>query len=150
MELIPILSMIILVATICTFLLAIGAYILYKVRERKGEKVYAQSPSTIEAELVTPMHEPELEKEPKIAPKQVTETETVYEQVRYTNPYSKTEQRTAEKYQPISVRKESYHKEERPFTEVERTTKESKFKKYTSEGYVSPKEDKNAGSLRWR
>ena len=34
MELIPILSTIILVATISTFLLAIGAYILYKVREK--------------------------------------------------------------------------------------------------------------------
>ena len=36
MELIPILSLIILVATISTFILAVGAYILYKIRERKG------------------------------------------------------------------------------------------------------------------
>lgn len=36
MELIPILSTIILVATIATFILAVAAYILYKVRERRA------------------------------------------------------------------------------------------------------------------
>lgn len=35
MELVPILSTIILVGTIATFLLAVCAYILYKIRERK-------------------------------------------------------------------------------------------------------------------
>ena len=54
MELIPILSTIILVATICTFILAIGAYILYKVREKRGEQASYSSPSTVRAELVTP------------------------------------------------------------------------------------------------
>ncbi len=36
MEIIPILSTIILVATIATFILAVAAYILYKIRERKA------------------------------------------------------------------------------------------------------------------
>ena len=54
MELIPILSLIILVATISTFILAIGAYILYKIRERKGRTGTTAQPSSIEAELVTP------------------------------------------------------------------------------------------------
>ena len=54
MELIPILSLIILVATISTFILAVGAYILYKVRERKGKKGVEEQPEAIEAELVTP------------------------------------------------------------------------------------------------
>ncbi len=54
MELIPILSLIILVATISTFILAVGAYILYKIRERKGKNIVAEQPATIEAELVTP------------------------------------------------------------------------------------------------
>jgi hypothetical protein len=35
-------------------LLAIGAYILYKVRESKGQKSAAPVPSTINAELFTP------------------------------------------------------------------------------------------------
>ena len=39
MELIPILSTIILVATISTFVLAVGAYILYKVQEGKADRI---------------------------------------------------------------------------------------------------------------
>ena len=54
MELIPILSLIILVATISTFVLSVGAYILYKVRERKGITAKAPQPSALPAELVTP------------------------------------------------------------------------------------------------
>ena len=54
MELIPILSLIILVATIATFILAVGAYILYKIRERKGRTGVAEQQSFIQAELVTP------------------------------------------------------------------------------------------------
>jgi len=54
MELIPILSLIILVATIATFILAVGAYILYKIRERKGKTGVAEQQAFIQAELVTP------------------------------------------------------------------------------------------------
>lgn len=54
MELIPILSLIILVSTISTFILAVGAYILYKVRERRGQAVKAKPPETIQAQLVEP------------------------------------------------------------------------------------------------
>ena len=55
MELIPILSFIILVATISTFILAFGAYILYKIRERKGRVSEAPEPEKIEGELITPV-----------------------------------------------------------------------------------------------
>lgn len=54
MELIPILATIILMATISTFFLAIGAYILYKIRERRGTQQEITQPSTIQAELITP------------------------------------------------------------------------------------------------
>ena len=54
MELIPILSLIILVATISTFILAVGAYILYKIRERTGQVSQAPQPATIPGELVAP------------------------------------------------------------------------------------------------
>ena len=84
MELIPILSTIILAATISTFLLAIGAYILYKVRERKGLQAEVVEPSQVEAELVSPAaipvqskkkpqskHEPEPVKQEAPKPKPV-------------------------------------------------------------------------------
>ena len=41
MELVPILSTIILVGTIATFILAVAAYVLYKVREAQGRKAKA-------------------------------------------------------------------------------------------------------------
>ncbi len=59
MELIPILSLIILVATISTFILSIGAYVLYKLREKKGKAAEQPKPETIPAELVTPQVAPE-------------------------------------------------------------------------------------------
>jgi len=64
MELIPILSTIILVATISTFMLAVGAYILYKVRERKGSQASAQQPAEVKAELITPASAPSQQPQP--------------------------------------------------------------------------------------
>lgn len=54
MELIPILSTIILVATISTFILAVGAYILYKIRESKPPVTYTDR-KIQSAELVQPV-----------------------------------------------------------------------------------------------
>jgi len=55
MELVPILSTIILVGTIATFILAVAAYILYKVRERRAHEdnvvsaQYVQEPHVLVA-----------------------------------------------------------------------------------------------------
>jgi hypothetical protein len=54
MELIPILSTIILVATISTFILAVGAYILFKIREGKTQKKPANEPANLYAEYILP------------------------------------------------------------------------------------------------
>lgn len=43
MELVPILSTIILVGTIATFILAVAAYILYKIRERRARETSVQT-----------------------------------------------------------------------------------------------------------
>jgi len=121
MELIPVLSTIILVATISTFLLAIGAYILYKIREGKGQQVVASTPATVNAELLTPAEAPVLvpQQGPAIAP-------SVY-----------IEPNPAPSVQPDAV---NYTR-----------SKEHKFLKYTSEGYVVPsKEEKSAVTLKWK
>ena len=68
MELIPILSLIILVATISTFIFAVGAYILYKIRERQGREAAAQ-PASVPAELVSPV--------PMMADQEASRTRTV-------------------------------------------------------------------------
>ena len=54
MELVPILSLIVLVATIGTFILAVWAYIMFKVRERKGASSSGSETKSIEAEVVAP------------------------------------------------------------------------------------------------
>lgn len=63
MELVPILSTIILVGTIATFILAVAAYILYKIRERRsGEEHPADERRPDEPHvLVQPAHRPALE-----------------------------------------------------------------------------------------
>ncbi len=53
MELITILSTIILIATISTFILSIGAYILYKIRSRREQRPQFQAIGSTRAELVT-------------------------------------------------------------------------------------------------
>ena len=59
MELIPILSTIILVATISTFILAVGAYILYKIREGKVIVSPERKPEYLEAEYLVPKEKKE-------------------------------------------------------------------------------------------
>lgn len=54
MELIPILSTIILVATISTFILAVGAYILFKVHERQADQHASRHLAIERAELLEP------------------------------------------------------------------------------------------------
>jgi hypothetical protein len=74
MELIPILSTIILVATISTFLLAIGAYILYKIREGRVKVTHHKEPEYIEAEYFVPKEK----KEHKIFVEEVIKPKTNY------------------------------------------------------------------------
>jgi hypothetical protein len=59
MELIPILSTIILVATISTFILAVGAYILYKIREGKVKVTPERKPEYLDAEYFVPKEKKE-------------------------------------------------------------------------------------------
>ena len=56
MELIPILSTIILVATISTFILAIGAYILFKVQEKRADQFVKRGQEMEKVELLEPVN----------------------------------------------------------------------------------------------
>ena len=122
MELIPVLSTIILIATISTFLLAIGAYILYKIRERKGQQDVTPIPSSVRAELYTPAETPvKIPRQgPEIAP------QPVYFEPK---PFPSFQSESGNYAQP----------------------KEHKFLKYTSEGYIIPsEEEKSTGALKWK
>ncbi len=169
MELIPILSMIILVATISTFLLAIGAYILYKVRERKGQEEVARQQSEIEAELVTPA-EPgesaaartgrtapqtefaESKPAPKISAQQrmfVQQGSALPSQSGFTpmpKPYTAYKQQAPVSSAGSKAVEGSGTGKKAP----KEKNADSRFLKYTSEGYIPAKEDKDAGALKWR
>jgi hypothetical protein len=54
MELIPVFAFIVLVATIATFIFALAAYILFKVREKRGKYQNQPHSEAFKAELVTP------------------------------------------------------------------------------------------------
>ncbi|MFO7446198.1 MAG: hypothetical protein R6W90_07510 [Ignavibacteriaceae bacterium] len=155
MELIPILSTIILVATISTFLLAIGAYVLYKVRERKGQQASAPQPSTVKAELVTPGEAPVREPEPVRISQQPVFIES--EPVRVSRQPIFVQQYKSSAQTPQTGRPRQYNSgqqqrgyEGASFARANEEKSTDKFYKYTSEGYVTPKEDKGPGALRWR
>ncbi len=54
MELIPVFSLIVLVATVGTFILAVGAYIMFRVRESKGGTRQQRVPVSYEADVFAP------------------------------------------------------------------------------------------------
>lgn len=163
MELIPILSLIILVATISTFILAVGAYILYKIRERKGTLAQAPQPAAVPAELIAPA--------PLMAEQRGTQPGA---QRTYTGEYYPTRDVGTE-YQPQYARytegaaqgpemRPTYvtsngHTEsryERPVTEhtgeSERAATKRKFMRYTQDGYIEPQSDEKPkeDNLKWR
>ncbi len=157
MELIPILATIILIATIITFILAIGAYILYKVRERKGTQREAQQPAFIKAELLTP----ETMQEQYQFPEQVRASgQIVYEQPQIPIYRQQPEpifvqERVQAGRQPMQPKFTPPPQQFTPQVDVkknERKTQstEEKILKYTSEGYVPAKGDKKSGVLKWR
>ncbi len=172
MELIPILSTIILVATISTFLLAIGAYILYKVRERKGTQTTTKEPAEIEAELVTPVAASSQKAAPdeRIIPQPIyVEQQSGFQRqpifVQQRNSIQGQQQRFTPGPQPYNGFSNSTQlnsninlKQQRNgetvkstgLTKEEKQTIDSKFMKYTDEGYIPAKNDKKSGALKWR
>lgn len=56
MELIPVFAFIVLVASIATFIFSLAAYILYKIRERRGKFAVQAHPKAFKAELVAPKY----------------------------------------------------------------------------------------------
>jgi len=153
MELIPILSLIMLVATIATFILAIGAYILYKIRERKGRTESDNQQESVSAELVTPsqvLSETRTTKDAYTG--DLTSTRRTYAKPLYTE-VNKTVPRMRPTYvAPIYTKAESRSWKQTSPTQIkERVTGQRKYLRYTQDGYVEPVQDKNKdSSLKWR
>ncbi len=147
MELIPILSTIILVATISTFILSIGAYILYKLRERKTVTDAKSGPAAVQAELVVPADviptrgvSSALNSQDYQSP--FTVQKPVYKAATDKPSVAKPEPKRFSVEEPASISEKWKHHSGK--------STETKFFKYTSEGYVPTEDDKAVGSLKWR
>jgi len=162
MELIPILSFIILVATASTFVLAVGAYALYKVRERKGRVGKAAEPAALPAEMVTPTPLPTeaglataertlFEEEPGRVPTFGGRQPSLYS-TRHTSTLRPSVVPTQA---PTYAETSRFERATTAPATKPKTSTGSKFMRYTSEGYVEPntepKKSKNEeDTLRWR
>ncbi|MBI2418014.1 MAG: hypothetical protein HYV28_08960 [Ignavibacteriales bacterium] len=160
MELIPILATIILMATISTFFLAIGAYVLYKIREKRGVKSVKAAPATIQAELITPEV---LAEQAKQTIEQVAKSpiraferpnppayrpapEPIFMPKRVTQPIAAPAQQQQQRF----VASQQEMPKAGP-SQVQGQAADQKFLKVTSEGYVTPKEEKKqGGQVKWR
>ncbi|MFZ1517847.1 MAG: hypothetical protein WAU11_03685 [Ignavibacteriaceae bacterium] len=150
MELIPILSTIILVATICTFILAIGAYILYKVREGKPQYAYQTKPSTVKAELVVPS-EAVFTKEAAIGEQgRALQVEPGITREEYTKQRQPSQSKFTPEPRGIKLEEEKIEKQKVRVRVNDRLSDENKFLKYTSDGYIPTQEDRNSGETKWR
>jgi len=157
MELIPILSLIILVATISTFILAVGAYILYKVRERKGNQSVAEQPSSIQAELVTPER---VVSQTRTTRRTGTGEQIYTRETRGESRYSATSDNDQEMRPTFVAPRETRSTKTnatrytaprtRGTSEGERYTSAQKFKRYSNPYDTKTEEEKKEESLRWR
>ena len=164
MELIPILSLIILVATISTFMLAVGAYILYKLREKKGKVAQAPQPATVPAELLAPVpmyaEQPAAQPQPALrrtmAEQPFQREASEFQQPAYV-PQPERQQagpelRPTYVSQTPSFTESRYHRPtSEGFPQEGDKGQKKKMMRYTSDGYVEPtKEDKKEEGLKWR
>jgi len=134
MELIPILSTIILVATISTFILAVGAYILYKVQEKKADQYARKGVEQEQAELLEPAD---------FGGRKLIIEEPKQKQASVQHHYHPVEKAVKET-KIISTQQEKER------IRIKRHSPEPKFLKYTSEGYVETQKDQDAGVVNWR
>lgn len=132
MELIPILSTIILVATISTFILAIGAYILFKIQEKRADQFVKRGQEIEKAELLEPVY--------------VGEKKLTIEQPVKTHVLVRDKQPTAP-----TVKKSSTSNYDQKSKEQITKKKPSgkKYMKYDSLGYRSINDD-NKRIITWR
>jgi len=162
MELIPILSLIVLVATISTFILAVGAYILYKVRERKGKAAQAPQPSSIPAELISPT--PVIAEQHTGAGMRRTYEEPYPTRDRVTE-YQRSPMYEQQRAQAGPEMRPTYVSSPPPSTgssgryatsaeDRYSTSERKKFMRYTKDGYVEPTKEiekkKKEDQLKWR
>lgn len=138
MELVPILSTIILVGTIATFILAVAAYVLYKIRERRAhEEGGLQVQPAQEPHVLVAPQQPQMIQQPQYQQQQQ------YQQQPQTNVFVGSQQeqagsgRSAAQASPAP----SHTPQARPPQVAQPSQQNSLFWEYTDEGFVPVRPD---------
>ena len=150
MELIPILSTIILVATICTFILAIGAYILYKIREGKPQYGYQTKPASVKGELIVPSEVAFVKDSTQSEQGRNLAVEPGITREEYTKQRQPSQSKHTPEPRGYKLEEEKVQKQKVRIRPQDRVSDENKFLKYTSDGYIPTQEDRNSGEVKWR
>ena len=130
MELLSILSTIILVATISTFILSIGAYILYKIRSRREETPIRNAVGPTHAELVTVSAPADI-----VKIREQSAKSNIVEPLpdEFDQEISRTNKRVEESAERVKREKVS-----------------SRYVKYSADDRSSSDKDRTQGDLQWR
>lgn len=134
MELIPILSTIIIVATVSTLLFAIGSYIIYKVQEKRFDQ-YVSKKLQSEGIVVT---------EPENFGGRTLQIKTSEKFPGFTKHYEPIDDSILKQQKYEKTYQESERKK------VKRTPTEPKYSKITVEDYLPVDEDRSSGIISWR
>lgn len=136
MELVPILSTIILVGTIATFILAVAAYVLYKIRERRAhEEGGMQVQPAQEPHVLVAPQQPQMIQQPQY--------QQPYQQQPQTNVYvgSQQEQANATRSAAQASPAPTQTPQSRPPQVAQPSQQNSLFWEYTDEGFVPVRPD---------
>lgn len=145
MELIPILSTIILVATISTFILAVGAYILYKIREGKTENRQVKEPGKLQAEYVVPSERQIKKVYIEDVPEPKTQKIRIEEKLKPVTPKVEIYENRVDQKNKV---KENFKQQEAIAPEME--LPEEKYSKINSLHFEIAENQTKSGEIKWR
>ena len=134
MEVVPILFIIILAATISTLILAVGAYIFYKIQEKKFDH-FAMIKQNIEKDLTVGAE--------KFGGRKLK----IKKPVDFPD-FSKHYQPISESLSKQQVLDKTYQESERK--KIKRNSDEAKYQIINSEEYTDEGEDKSSAIISWR
>ena len=130
--------------------MAIGAYILYKIREGKPQFAYQTKPATVQGELIVPS-EAVFTKASNLSDRgKIASTEPGITREEYTKQRQPSQSMFTPEPHGYKSEEEKVGKQKVRIRAQERFSDENKFLKYTSDGYIPTQEDRSSGEVKWR
>lgn len=149
MELVPILSTIILVGTIATFILAVAAYVLYKIRERRAlQEGDVQRQAAPDPHVLVAPQQPQMIGAPQQQQPQWQQQQPQWQQQPQTNVYVDSPQGSQGRQGAYGAQEESDFEQEQATPVPSKvpqvgqpSQQNSLFWEYTDEGFVPVRPD---------